>query len=132
MRYRLGVILLAAAVFAANAYCACAAGMVATSPRHIAVETPADRRCHGVGDADPVPAQDGHNCDHCNGMRSLDTPGGKTIPASPLVSTLIWAGVALADLVIEAGWWGHAIGHSGPSPPVPPPTLLNQSCSFNN
>jgi hypothetical protein len=132
MLHRLRIILLAAAVFAANAYCACVTGMGASSPCHAAAEEPEPHGCHGSGDADPMPAKDGHNCDHCNGTRSLDTPGGKTTLASPLVSTATWAGVAPAALVIEAGSWDHAIDHSGPSPPVSPPTLLNQFCSFNN
>ena len=36
------------------------------------------------------------------------------------------------DMTVDAATFGHAFDHCGLSPPTPPPTLLNLSCSFTN
>jgi hypothetical protein len=133
MPHRIGIILLAAAVFAANAYCACTTGAGPSSSCHIAAaEGPERRPCHGHGGTDPSSAPDRHDCGHCNGNWSLDAPGQKSFPPGAFLSALVWAEAHPAGLVTEVVPGGHVIDHSGASPPGPAPTLLNLSCSFNN
>lgn len=131
MFHRLGILILAAAVFAANAYCACAAVAGASSPQRLAIEDAKYPPCHGPAGGEQDDQQGDHHCDHCNGTRSLATPAEKSGVTDPLPSAPCWAPTVPVDSDGTFASSGHAVDHSGPSPPVPPQTLLHQSCSFN-
>ena len=127
----LGSIFLAVTVLLANAYCACVpvAGGSTWSPE-ARVEKPAHPGCHGHGgEQEEQPDDRQHNCGHCTGTVSADTSSGKTMMPSDL-SPLCCGAPVFTFIGSITNSTGHAFDHSGPSPPVPPPTLLSLGCSL--
>lgn len=134
MLHRLGVILLAGTVLVANAYCACVPVVDgAARSRQTEAQEPSHSGCHGHDKkSSDGPGQDEHNCGHCTGTVSADMSSGKTSLNAPHLSPLHWFSTTSADLVAEVRDVGHSFDHSGLSPPVASPTLLNLFCSFIN
>jgi hypothetical protein len=133
MLQRLSVILLAAAVFVSNAYCACVAVAEDRGGHPQQVEEPAHQGCPGHGHgSEQQPAEDQHKCGHCTGTVAVGASNGKTTLPGPLLSPIHSFALATIDVTPNVVTSGHAFDHCGLSPPIPPPTLLNLFCSFTN
>ena len=137
-------ILLALAVFLANAYCACAGATSVNADVNV-VATAADQapHCHAAAPKDPPSGchdnapgsggrDDSHDCAHCTGTLSADAPAAKTTLPAPAVQPFI-LGVAVSHAFVTTG--AHQLGLFNCSdlpPPRDPPTLLNLACALNN
>ena len=136
MLQRLGVIFLASAVFAANAFCACATlGDLAARPARD-VGAKAHACCRGrsasVPAAPQAPGNGAGHCNHCKASVAVASGNPKTALPTPHA---LFAGIVTpmpAAFALAAASSGHSPEHAGLSPPKPPPTLLDQFCSFNN
>lgn len=136
MLHRFAVILLAVAVFVMNAYCGCAHGMSSmtgfAAEAHASRAEPEHSDCKGHGPEQPQDSNhDEHDCRHCTGQVSADTNPAKTNLSGPLLSPVFWSVGELADHLARS-FATDSFDHTGLPPPLPPPTLLNQFCSFNN
>jgi|SRR5437763_7121412 len=136
MFQRLGVIFLASAVFAANAFCACATLGDLTGRLARDVGSTAHACCRGRGTSVPAaphaPGRDAGGCNHCRASVAATPAQAKTTLPVAHASFVGFPSLAPAAFALEAASPGHSPDHAGLSPPVPPPTLLNQFCSFNN
>lgn len=133
MFHRLGCILLALAVFTANAYCACIPVGNQSLPGKTRVEKPVHPGCHGheekQKDGSEGPDHQRHDCGHCTGTVSADTSSAKTTMPSDL--SPLYCGTPIFRFIGSvADSTGHTVEHSGLSPPVSPPTLFSLACSL--
>jgi hypothetical protein len=133
--------LLAVLVFIANAFCACAGAARADASREFRGVEKQSSHCHPAAPDERAGCHDeksnghdgdSHTCGHCTGTLSADAPQLKSNIPSPLVTPVLFLELTSDHLAATGSLWGSVHGHHGLSPPLPPPTLINLSCSLNN
>lgn len=128
-------ILLAALVFVANAYCACANADAQRTRSHTTQAViPSHPGCHGHDDTPDHPGQkdhDSHSCGHCTGTVTTVTSNDKTTLPAPLLSPFEFAAPPADLFSTTVPVQGTGYGHFDLPPPLQPPTLLNLGCCLN-
>jgi hypothetical protein len=132
------VIILAAVVFLANAYCACASGSAERLSAALQDAGNAGIRshpgCHGhsaSSEGQSQPEHESPSCGHCRGTVTADRSGDKSILPAPLLSPIFLVALPADCSAAAGGFPGNSFRCLERPPPLPPPTLLHLACRLN-